>query len=223
MDQNYVQGLEAQESMRELTALDKHSKIIRRQNNSETSALTTSVAAANPSIYASTLHNKTDTPNGSIEDESSSMNVEEIQAVLCGSITRYVILYGTSHQSVLANTMMKSTERIAQEMDATPEGCTSTVTPNFALHLAEIHDLAGDYLWMHALNHFKQNVRPTIGVELDDAALEKALDVLQTKPPSVEICDCSLDTIMRKDRVLYKTMLFDKSHNIFSEKDVGFK
>ena len=126
--------------------------------------------------------------------DNDTINVKDIQALLCGTLTQYTIQYGTHYQSKLAAKMVEKTRKIAahQKLKA-KEGCAHTLVPDFADHLQTLYDIMGEYLWLHAMNNFRVNIRPSIvGLRLDDEALEKATQFINKTEISSEGLDYSL-------------------------------
>jgi hypothetical protein len=139
--------------------------------------------------------------------ENQTIDIEGIQAVLCGALTRYVIQYGTYHQSSIATAMLENSGV-----------CSLTSSPAFPSHLQNLYDIAGEYLWVHAMRHFRVIIRPNIsGLRLNDAALEKAMSVVNKRELAAEASDCSLVTFGRP-----RTGIRLREHDIF-EQDESFE
>jgi hypothetical protein len=123
--------------------------------------------------------------------DNDTINVKDIQALLCGTLTQYTIQYGTHYQSKLAAKMVEKTRKIAahQKLKA-KEGSAHTLVADFSDHLQTLYDIMGEYLWFHAMNNFRVNIRPSIvGLRLDDEALEKATQIVN----KTEISSAGLD------------------------------
>jgi len=119
------------------------------------------------------------------------ISVSQVQALLCGSITRYIIQYGTSHQSSMASEIMKTAKLLAQ-VDNASHGRGE----EFAEQLQKLYNVAGEYMFIHALNHFRKYILPRVNLMIENDVLEKAMVVQRKSGGEIVdgggVNDCSL-------------------------------
>ena len=135
------------------------------------------------------------TSSSATELSDKSMEITKIRALLCGVVTQYMIQYGTQYQSTIANEMLEETDMVSKDeamLDDENIKCT------FAFHLQHVYDVAGEILWLQAMNHFKGVIRPHVGgLRLDDDTLDEAMSILQRKNLCSGDMNVSLVTLCR--------------------------
>jgi len=106
-----------------------------------------------------------------ISSSSTSLNLDKqnkakiitnLCALINGSITQFIVLYGTKYQSDLANDMLQRVKSCqaninGQGTDSSPSPSPSPLIDHFG-DLKELYNIAGKVLWLHAVKYAKVHV-----------------------------------------------------------------
>jgi hypothetical protein len=128
-----------------------------------------------------------------LDKQRKAKKITNLCALMNGSITQFILQYGTKYQSDLANDMSQRVKSCHANTGINGQGVDSSLWPlidHFGA-LKELQNIAGNVLWLHAVKHAKARVE---GCKLPLDALLFESVIRDIEKDEIQIASGNTDT-----------------------------